>query len=722
MNTEFTLKNFRVFDSKDGGTFKFAPLTILTGCNSSGKSSVVKAISLLKSFFCSLLSNDINESRLDLDSKITRLGGFNLVRNKESKKGERIYFSYTTTPRVLGEEVLVEMWFASDKKDKLDNAWLEQFVIRKQADKRVIIDVAYKRSKNDTEGTILHIRKIDLNVILNQFYKVVYRELLAEATSNGYLSVITYNTELDDQAVKAFENRVENLKEILSRYASDQEVKSASFIVDNPYTSIYGKNKHIYTEASDHGVLLPLPILPKLKGVKKEELRDKINGIIDDYWAHNDEKLWKILKLEFKEEVLPLVISEFEKSSFDDFISYYRAKEQEGLVFKNIKKDLNTISRKWFDAEIKEMSFQDRIGHFSSLLYIVSGLVRSIPARTDWREQFGFNPQSFSSLYDTMVELSKYIDGNMLRERYISQINISSIEAYSEHRIFTDLCNYFDKLVAQSLSPRFFRDFQYIADSAIEVKRVYTLDGESQFAQLLSDYLEACRKDIWDDIKPGEFVNKWIQIFGIGDRISIEKTAEGYGILMRLHKSNEDKKGIILADEGYGVTKFIASLLNVELAILKEPMTYEVDSSNFGGSIVPYGDSKKSKLNNSARIMQILAIEEPENHLHPKFQSLLADMFLEAYNKYKIRFVIETHSEYLIRKLQTLVAKKELSADEVSLQYVYDVKSENRPKGEPHVKNIPIRPDGTLQDSFGQGFFDEADNLAMDLLTIKAMS
>ena len=48
---DFSQKHFRVFDNKQGRTFDLAPITILTGCNSSGKSSVVKALMLLKDFF-----------------------------------------------------------------------------------------------------------------------------------------------------------------------------------------------------------------------------------------------------------------------------------------------------------------------------------------------------------------------------------------------------------------------------------------------------------------------------------------------------------------------------------------------------------------------------------------------------------------------------------------------------------------------------------------------
>ena len=49
MKTRFHIKNFRVFD-ENGVTFDLKPITILTGANSSGKSSMVKAMFLLDGF------------------------------------------------------------------------------------------------------------------------------------------------------------------------------------------------------------------------------------------------------------------------------------------------------------------------------------------------------------------------------------------------------------------------------------------------------------------------------------------------------------------------------------------------------------------------------------------------------------------------------------------------------------------------------------------------
>ena len=42
-------ENFRVF--KDRYDFELAPITVLTGANSSGKSTVIKALKLLQSFW-----------------------------------------------------------------------------------------------------------------------------------------------------------------------------------------------------------------------------------------------------------------------------------------------------------------------------------------------------------------------------------------------------------------------------------------------------------------------------------------------------------------------------------------------------------------------------------------------------------------------------------------------------------------------------------------------
>ena len=110
----------------------------------------------------------------------------------------------------------------------------------------------------------------------------------------------------------------------------------------------------------------------------------------------------------------------------------------------------------------------------------------------------------------------------------------------------------------------------------------------------------------------------------------------------------------------------------------------------------------------------LIILEEPEIHLHPKFQSLLAEMFLDAYEKYNIHFIVETHSEYLIRKTQVLVAEKnyvnENELNEKNSFKIYYVPNGDKPY------EMKFRTDGCFENDFGEGFFDEAENLAFKLM------
>ncbi len=47
-------------------------------------------------------------------------------------------------------------------------------------------------------------------------------------------------------------------------------------------------------------------------------------------------------------------------------------------------------------------------------------------------------------------------------------------------------------------------------------------------------------------------------------------------------------------------------------------------------------------------------IEEPELNLHPALQSKLADLFLDVHQMWGIDFLIETHSEYILRRSQVI--------------------------------------------------------------------
>jgi predicted ATPase len=70
----------------------------------------------------------------------------------------------------------------------------------------------------------------------------------------------------------------------------------------------------------------------------------------------------------------------------------------------------------------------------------------------------------------------------------------------------------------------------------------------------------------------------------------------------------------------------------------------------------------------AANAGQLVYLEEPEIHLHPRAQVKLADILADA-AKRGVRVVAETHSSLLLRAIQTSVAKGTLPADLVRLHW-----------------------------------------------------
>jgi predicted ATPase len=71
----------------------------------------------------------------------------------------------------------------------------------------------------------------------------------------------------------------------------------------------------------------------------------------------------------------------------------------------------------------------------------------------------------------------------------------------------------------------------------------------------------------------------------------------------------------------------------------------------------------------AAKKNQMVYIEQPELHLHPRAQYLLAKLIAEAVKERGVNVIIETHSSVLIRGIQTLVASKDLPKNLVSLNW-----------------------------------------------------
>lgn len=99
---------------------------------------------------------------------------------------------------------------------------------------------------------------------------------------------------------------------------------------------------------------------------------------------------------------------------------------------------------------------------------------------------------------------------------------------------------------------------------------------------------------------------------------------------------------------------------------------------------------------------RIISIEQPEVHVHPKLQADLGDLLAEAIKEPRQnRFIIETHSEHLILRLQRLVRKKQIEPEDVSVIYV-----SRGPEGA-KAERLHLDEDGDFIDDWPHGFFLE---------------
>jgi predicted ATP-dependent endonuclease of OLD family len=201
------------------------------------------------------------------------------------------------------------------------------------------------------------------------------------------------------------------------------------------------------------------------------------------------------------------------------------------------------------------------------------------------------------------------------------------------------------------------------------------------------------------------FLNDWLKKFEIGTEVIPKKLNNDIG---ELFVRDMIGKKINIADMGFGVQQILC-IIATPLKYFQNPKHYmNSDESECGGS--DYGHRVDSPF---------LFLEEPESNLHPRWQSTLIELIVEMKRTFGIHFLIETHSEYMIRKLQYLIANNcnNISTDDVAIYYINRDQDVNRK--EPKIKEIIIREDGILANSFGPGFFDEATKLTIDLLTVK---
>lgn len=128
-------------------------------------------------------------------------------------------------------------------------------------------------------------------------------------------------------------------------------------------------------------------------------------------------------------------------------------------------------------------------------------------------------------------------------------------------------------------------------------------------------------------------VSKWLKKMGIAEKIEVRQVGRSSRYELVVLK---DGVWANLRDVGIGVSQVLPVLT----------VAY----------FVPEGST--------------VLLEEPEIHLHPLAQSVLAEMFVEVSQMRHIQFIVETHSEHLFRRMQTLIAQGKTNTTDCQMLFI----------------------------------------------------
>lgn len=163
-------------------------------------------------------------------------------------------------------------------------------------------------------------------------------------------------------------------------------------------------------------------------------------------------------------------------------------------------------------------------------------------------------------------------------------------------------------------------------------------------------------------------VNYWLEKFGMATKIDLDRLrGSGTVYCLNIQDIYSGNKANI-ADVGFGVSQILPLIVET---------FYCPDNST-------------------------LIIEQPEIHLHPKVQSEFSDMIIEGSKR--INFIIETHSEHLLTRLQRRVADGSLDTKNIAVYFC------NKGENGTILKELELTEEGNFKEWPKNLFGDELED------------
>ena len=231
-----------------------------------------------------------------------------------------------------------------------------------------------------------------------------------------------------------------------------------------------------------------------------------------------------------------------------------------------------------------------------------------------------------------------------------------------------------------------FDSITYLGPLRSYPQRVYTVSRRARLStgvrgEFMPDFLYTTPSTV-------DKVNQWFERFEIPHKLSVNtfgdpELAGDYLALALVDKNTNTR--MTLADVGFG--------MNQILPVIVEGLSAPLTGAAF--FFHPYNS--------------ILCVEQPEIHLHPRLQAEIADFMIETSSgEWGKQWIVETHSELLIRRIQRRIGQGILDPSDVSVIYVDPQKDEGS-----KIEILRLDENGEFIDDWPRGFFEEGYNEMM---------
>ncbi len=280
---------------------------------------------------------------------------------------------------------------------------------------------------------------------------------------------------------------------------------------------------------------------------------------------------------------------------------------------------------------IKEVSFQNNGVEFLNLNFELKENKYALSKlNSKYIDNRKFSKETFNkvmSVFDNPRTIFSFI------KEYQSHVDIDSGD---EESVFCRTLQFILTTVNESIHYYFSgNNINYVSPLRAHPKRYYFLDKAkvNTFVDTLDG--DAIAEILKEDVALKRQVNTWFKKFNL--RVNVEHLED---VIHKLQISQNSLK-LDITDVGFGISQVLPVIIQGFL-------------------------SKENSLT---------LIEQPEIHLHPKMQAELADLFIDILSNKKKRgapkcLVIETHSEYLLKRLRRRISEGHISADEVAIYLI----------------------------------------------------